>query len=231
MSSPSCSSRNSLTRQQRNLALAEPIARLSRERRIIFKDDPNISDRLDVQCLALSAIDFVMERSAIEPGAPPRDIVDHVAVEAARMKPALTEEQGRKVAIAYGGGNAFRQGAGNLDDLIARTEACGAMYLGDLDPAGIRILLGVNRRRRAEGRPPLQLHRGLYRWLLAYGRRCPFDGAQGDGLADGIDDLIPADIANGLIDLWSAGERIPQESFGLGQLRGEEAAVAAPDAA
>ena len=39
-------------------------------------------------------------------------------------------------AIAYGGGNAFRQGADNLDDLITHTEGCGAMYLGDLDPAG-----------------------------------------------------------------------------------------------
>ena len=50
-------------------------------------------------------------------------------------------------AIAYGGGNAFRQGAGNLDDLVASTLAKGALYLGDLDPAGARILVGVNRRR------------------------------------------------------------------------------------
>ena len=54
-------------------------------------------------------------------------------------------------AIAYGGGNAFRQGAGNLDDLVAAAQAEGALYLGDLDPAGVRILIGVNRRRQAEG--------------------------------------------------------------------------------
>ena len=34
-----------------------------------------------------------------------------------------------------------------------------------------------------------------------------------------------------LVALWSEGQRFPQESFGLAQLRGKEAAVAAPDAA
>ena len=64
-------SREYLTRQQQNLLLAEPIARLSLERRVVFRDDPEIADRLDVQYLALSAVDFVMERSAIESGALP----------------------------------------------------------------------------------------------------------------------------------------------------------------
>ena len=91
------SSRETLTRQQRNMALAEPIARLSLDRRVIFKDDPAIAERLDVRYLALSAIDFVMERSAIESGAASEEIVEHVAGEAARMKPTLTDEQGRKV--------------------------------------------------------------------------------------------------------------------------------------
>ncbi len=86
-----------LTRQQRNMALVEPIARLSLDRRVIFRDDPGIPDRLDVQYLALSAIDFVMERSAIESGASPDEIVEHVAREAARIKPALTVRQGLKV--------------------------------------------------------------------------------------------------------------------------------------
>ena len=96
MSPSESASRETLTRQQRNMALTEPIARLSRDRRVIFKDDPALTERLDVQYLALSAIDFVMERSAIEAGASPDDIVEHVAGEAVRMKPALTEKQGRK---------------------------------------------------------------------------------------------------------------------------------------
>jgi len=90
-------SREALTRQQRNMALAEPIARLSLDRRVIFKDDPAISEHVDVQYLALSAIDFVMERSAIESGASPEEIVLHVTNEAARIKPALTDGQCRKI--------------------------------------------------------------------------------------------------------------------------------------
>ncbi|MCY4546859.1 MAG: hypothetical protein OXC28_00710 [Defluviicoccus sp.] len=96
MSSPDSASRETLTRQQRNLALTEPIARLSRDRRMIFRDEPALAERFDLQYLALSAIDFVMERSAIESGASPEDVVEHVAGEAVRMKPALTEAQGRK---------------------------------------------------------------------------------------------------------------------------------------
>ena len=109
-------SRESLTSQQRNLLLAEPVARLSLERRVIFKDDPTIADRLDVQYLALSAIDFVMERSAVEAGASPDEIVEHVSAEATRVKPSLTDEQSRKVgqvvldylANARDGHKAFR---------------------------------------------------------------------------------------------------------------------------
>ena len=134
-------------------------------------------------------------------------------------------------AVAYGGGNAFRQGAGNLDELIVRTAAEGAFYVGDLDPAGINILLGVNERRRAEGRTQLQLHRGLYGWLLAHGRRRPLDKAARDGVAARLCEVLPGDIAGALVELWAAGLRIPQESFGLEQLRGEEATIASPNAA
>ena len=89
--------REELARQQRNMLLVNPITRLAHERNVIFKDEPGIADRLDVQFLALSAIDFVMERSAIESGAAPADITEHVSQEALRMNPRLTEEQARKV--------------------------------------------------------------------------------------------------------------------------------------
>lgn len=141
------------------------------------------------------------------------------------------EEAAAYVAVAFGGGNAFRQGAGNLDDLIARTAASGAVYLGDLDPAGVRILSGVNTRRKADGQVPLQPHCGLYRWLLAHGYRRPLDAVPSDALIVQLVDVFPADIATALTNLWSGGERIPQESFGLGQLRGADATIAGPDAA
>lgn len=140
-------------------------------------------------------------------------------------------EMGQYAAVAYGGGNAFQQGAGNLEDLIAHTAAAGAVYLGDLDPSGIRILIGVNARRKAEGRTPLRPHRGLYRWLLAHGLRRPLGTAPGDGLMSDIRETFPADVASGLADLWSQDRRVPQESFGLEQLGGRDASVAGPDAA
>ncbi len=134
-------------------------------------------------------------------------------------------------AVAYGGGNSFRQGAGNLDELIVRTAADGAFYVGDLDPAGVDILLGVNERRRAEGRTPVQPHCGLYTWLLVHGCRCPLGKAPRDGFTVRLGEVFPAGIAGALGELWDEGLRIPQESFGLEQLGGGEAAIASPDAA
>ena len=264
-------SRESLTSQQRNLLLAEPVARLSLDRRVIFKDDPTIADRLDVQYLELSAIDFVMERSAVESGASPDEFVEHVAAEATRVKPSLTDEQSRKVgqvvldylanardghkafrieycdadrggysfhdfrllalSVAADGSARFKLARGNLDDLIVRTSAVGAFYVGDLDPAGIDILLGVNERRRADRRTTVQPHRGLYRWLLAHGCRRPLDKAPRDGLTARLGEVFSAGTAGALGELWAEGLRIPQESFGLEQLRGREAAIASPESA
>ena len=82
-------------------------------------------------------------------------------------------------AIAYGGGNAFRQGAGNLDALIDRAQAAGAMYLGDLDPAGVRILIGVNARRQAEERPTLAT--ALRSVQVASRKRSPAPTGEGTG--------------------------------------------------
>ena len=76
----------------------------------------------------------------------------------------------------------------------------------------------------------MQPHRGLYNWLLAHGHRCPLDKPPENGLIPRLRDVFAADIADALVDLWSAGKRIPQESFGLEQLCGKEAALAAPDA-
>ncbi len=134
-------------------------------------------------------------------------------------------------AVAYGGGNAFRQGADNLDELIATLDAGGAVYVGDLDPAGVEILLGVNERRRARHRPLVQPHRGLYEWLLEHGCRRPLEKPPRKDLASRLAVLFPSGIAAELSKLWSAEKRIPQESFGLEQLCGREAAVARHEAA
>ena len=135
------------------------------------------------------------------------------------------------VAVAYGGGNAFRQGAGNLDDLMTRTGATRTLYVGDLDPAGVDILLGVNERRREDEQVLVEPHCGLYRWLLSNGHRRPLDKPPRNDLEAQLGNMFPDNIARGLSDLWAKGQRIPQESFGLEQLREMGGTIAAPDAA
>ena len=237
------SSRETLTRQQRNMALAEPIARLSLDRRVIFKDDPSIAERLDVQYLALSAIDFVMERSAIESGAAPEEIVEHVAGEAARMKPTLTEAQARKVgqvvldhlSNAREGHKAFRVEYYDADRSGFSFQDFRLLALSTADDGSPRFKLARGAQtltlamldvapefaQEAEERPTLQPHYRLYGWLLANGRRCPLKKAPADELVRSLRDAFPADLANALVALWSEGQRFPQESLGLAQLRGE----------
>lgn len=134
-------------------------------------------------------------------------------------------------AVAYGAGNAFRQGAGNLDDVVERVDAEGAVYVGDLDPAGVEILIGVNTRRQEEGREALRPHRGLYRWLLEHGCRRPLEAEPGEELIQRLGETFPTDVVSALVELWSGRERVPQESFGLQQLGGGDAATASPEAA
>ena len=134
-------------------------------------------------------------------------------------------------AIAYGGGNAFRQGAGNLDEIITRTKASGTVYVGDLDPAGAAILLGVNDHRQSTGRSAICPHRGLYRWLLANGCRRPLKKTPAADMLTKLGGLFPFELVRGLLDLWKTGQRIPQESFGLEQLSGTDERIARADTA
>ena len=114
---------------------------------------------------------------------------------------------------------------------MERIDADGAVYVGDLDPAGVQILIGVNTRRQEEGRAALRPHRGLYRWLLEHGCRRPLDAAPRAELVQRLGATFPTDVVSALVELWSGRERVPQESFGLQQLGGRDAAVASPEAA
>ncbi|MCY4592939.1 MAG: hypothetical protein OXE86_20760 [Alphaproteobacteria bacterium] len=89
--------RHPVTRQQKNLLLAEPIARLSPERFRGLAIDPALVDALDLKYLALVAIDFVMERSAVDGGATDEEIVAFLASEAHLMQPALNQEECRRI--------------------------------------------------------------------------------------------------------------------------------------
>lgn len=92
--------RHPVTRQQKNLLLAEPIARLSPERFRGLAIDPALVDSLDLKYLALVAIDFVMERSAVDGGATDAEIVAFLASEAHLMQPGLNQEECRRIGRA-----------------------------------------------------------------------------------------------------------------------------------
>ena len=87
---------DSLTGQQRNLLLSEPISKLSVDKVIMLKDK-ELYEYLDLSYLCLSALDFVMEYSVMEAGATRKEIIKHIAEKAARMKPSLDDSQARKL--------------------------------------------------------------------------------------------------------------------------------------
>ena len=132
-------------------------------------------------------------------------------------------------AIAFGSGGVFYQGVKGLDALIAETCAGGAMYIGDLDPKGLEILLGVGERRRL-AEPCIQPHHGLYAWLLENGSRGPLKGRPRSDIAARLTALFSEEIVGQLLSLWESGKRIAQENFGMTQLCGADAVVAHPDA-
>lgn len=119
-------------------------------------------------------------------------------------------------AVVYGSGKAF-QGSGNaLEQVLLEVGGVGAQYLGDLDPAGVRIPLEFNRTRTggcSTVTPALE----LYRWLLENGRRRALEEQQA-GLRHLANDWLGAELGADLAALWDAGQWIPQESLGFERL-------------
>lgn len=123
----------------------------------------------------------------------------------------------RYAAVVYGSGKAF-QGIGDaLDQVLYEVNGVGALYLGDLDPAGVRIPFEFNRS-RVDGEvtmvaPALE----LYRWLLENGRRRPLEERQ-ERSAHLAREWLGAELGGEVKALWEAGLWIPQESLGFEQL-------------
>ena len=86
-----------LARQQRNLLLFSPLYELALK---IRRGDSNelLFAGLDTNYLALSLLDFIMEGGVLGPGRALQETLAHLANIVQRMKPALTEQDTRKVA-------------------------------------------------------------------------------------------------------------------------------------
>lgn len=121
-------------------------------------------------------------------------------------------------AIAYGAGGSERALAyheGYLDLVLARHGASGILYFGDLDPNGLEIPAGADRRRRQMGLPPIEPAVDLYLWLLENGHRMAAEDPR----------LLSVDaaawigvLAPRIADLFAARERIAQEWLGSSAL-------------
>lgn len=122
----------------------------------------------------------------------------------------------RYAAVVYGSGTALYGSGKALEQVLHEVGGVGALYLGDLDPAGVRIPLEFNRTRAVGGTsvtPALE----LYRWLLANGRRRSLEERpERPGYL--AHEWLGAELGTDLAALWDAGWWIPQESLGFEQL-------------
>ncbi|RQO69203.1 hypothetical protein DBR44_13150 [Aquitalea sp. FJL05] len=126
------------------------------------------------------------------------------------------QQEKHYAAVVYGSGKAFQGSGDALKQVLHEVGGSGAQYLGDLDPAGVRIPLEFNRTRVCSGftvTPAFE----LYRWLLKNGRRRALAERQA-GLSKLADDWLGAELGADLTALWKAGQWIPQESLGFEQL-------------
>lgn len=119
-------------------------------------------------------------------------------------------------AVVYGSGTAF-QGCGDaLEQVLREVRGVGALYLGDLDPAGVRIPMEFNRT-RAEACTTVTPTLELYRWLLENGRRRPLEERQ-ERAGNLARNWLGAELGDELAALWDAGQWVPQESLGFERL-------------
>lgn len=122
-------------------------------------------------------------------------------------------------AVCYGAGNTLDSRERHLDVIAEQLSSRVLLYLGDIDPFGLKIPAKVDKARRRRGAAPLQPASELYQWLLRHGRRAHMkknvpalssDSLHWLGLFDGTEKVLR--------DLFSRQQRIPQESLGLEEL-------------
>jgi hypothetical protein len=120
-------------------------------------------------------------------------------------------------AVVYGSGEAFIKTGAALSQVLREVEAVGALYIGDLDPKGVRIPYDFNRK-AAPKEPKLEPALDLYRWLLRNGRKR--DNKECVSADAGLARTWLGDrLGEELESLWKSGCWIPQEALGYEQLK------------
>ncbi len=120
----------------------------------------------------------------------------------------------RYAAVVYGAGKAFCSSGPALQEVIRECRGNGALYFGDVDPAGILIPLWFNETNDPLVSPAID----LYRFVLDRGsRRSPVIRVSGD--EEGTQRWLP-ELTDRICTLWTSDSWIPQESLGTEQIFG-----------
>lgn len=87
-----------LSRQQRNLLLLRPVYQLDRSKGLLSDEDGSLFEGVDTHYLILAALDHMMEATLISRGSTAPEVLEYLISVAARMKPALSDQQRQRVA-------------------------------------------------------------------------------------------------------------------------------------
>lgn len=122
-------------------------------------------------------------------------------------------------AVVYGAGWAISRCGPALATVMQQTGGAGIEYFGDIDPTGIRIALKLAAQIKNAQLPPLRAANELYTRALQDGVRRPLGRTPSRSQLEEAKTWLPASLHADIEQLYSAGQRIPQESVGLDVLR------------
>lgn len=125
--------------------------------------------------------------------------------------------------IAYGGGRGVLAALGHLKTIECKIESI--HYVGDIDPAGLEIALGVRRCSEDLGLPVVQPASELHRQMFAAAEVFGYpEGWPSRDKSSAVDqhrllDVVSPDIRHRAEAVLKAGRRIPEEVLGPVELR------------
>jgi hypothetical protein len=211
---------NDWLRQRRGKFLRVPLRERSLE---IFGDEKYLdsrvrnnalfSGRLPLAALGTFQVPHPLPcRAANAPGRPILVVENHHTY----WSLAEWNSQARRYAgVVYGAGKAFCASGQALQEAMRECSAEGALYFGDIDPAGILIPYRFNGMKG----PTVQPDIGLYRYILANGRRRS-SVIKVNGSEKALRQWLP-ELSTQISELWADDQWIPQENLGTEQLWGD----------
>lgn len=137
---------------------------------------------------------------------------------------ALPDDQRPNLHIAWGHGG---QVVASIASATVLDPAPAAIrYLGDLDPAGLRIPVNANTTARNTGLAEVQPATHLYQWLLDHGTPQPAKPDVPRTIPDAVRDWLPPELRVPISHLIASGHRVAQETVGLEALLAEPELIA-----